>query len=432
MSLRVLYAAFDVVPSPKGASRHIIEFTRALTAAGHQVTLFTAGLDGMPAQECLAGARLVRCISQEDNFLRRALCFGDAVWEHLRDELPAYDLVHFRDIWSGAAALQARERFGRPYRILFEVNGLPSIELKYHYPALASQRLSQPPDEGGNVEGPGRSEEAGELLARLKAQEQALLGRADAVVCVSQVTAIYLRSLGVPAQRIHVIPNGVDPASFPQAAGPVSQPPRLVYTGTLAAWQGISTLLEAMPAILAVFPQAELHLIGPAKRHQLKGLLKLAARLGLDQPAICFRGALSAGQIAAELRAAAVCLAPLAYNDRNLVQGCCPIKLLEYAAVGRPILASDLPVVRELLGEGEARFFQPGDAHDLAAQVIDLLTHPEAGQAMGERAAARVRRYFTWERAGQQLLEVYARLKPGHSYAPACIPMPRPYGPGLR
>jgi glycosyltransferase involved in cell wall biosynthesis len=178
----------------------------------------------------------------------------------------------------------------------------------------------------------------------------------------------------------------------------------------LASWQGISTLIEAMPIILAAFPEAQLHLIGPAKSRQQKGLLKLATKLGLSQEEIRFVGPVPPEQISEHLSAASVCLAPLAYNDRNVTQGCCPIKVLEYAAAARPIVASDLPVVRELLGEGETLFFQPGDATDLARQVIYLLSHPTQGQAMGEQAARRVREIFTWERAGGQLLEVYADL----------------------
>ena len=130
MTVRVLYAAFDVVPSPKGASRHITHFTRALVEAGNHVTLMTAGLTGMAAEERYAGARILRIGSEEPNFMRRALQFGDAVWEHLRDREGAYDLVHFRDIWSGRAALDARQAFGFGYRTLFEANGLPSVELK--------------------------------------------------------------------------------------------------------------------------------------------------------------------------------------------------------------------------------------------------------------------------------------------------------------
>jgi glycosyltransferase involved in cell wall biosynthesis len=178
----------------------------------------------------------------------------------------------------------------------------------------------------------------------------------------------------------------------------------------LAAWQGISTLIEAMPIILAAFPEAQLHLIGPAKSRQQKGLLKLATKLGLSREEIHFVGPVPPEQIPEQLRAASVCLAPLAYNDRNVTQGCCPIKVLEYAAAARPIVAADLPVVRELLGEGETLFFQPGDAVDLARQVVSLLSHPGAARAMGERAARRVRGAFTWERAGVQLLAVYSDL----------------------
>jgi glycosyltransferase involved in cell wall biosynthesis len=394
MSLKVLYTAFDVVPSPKGASRHITHFTQALVAGGYEVTVFTAGLAHMPTTGTFAGARIIRHTNQEDNFLRRALCFGDAVWEHLRAQEGAYDIIHFRDIWSGAAAVEARGRFGYPYRTLFEVNGLPSVELKYHYPALRESPVGQ---------GTG-------LPQRLKAQEQALLRQVDAIVCVSCVTAIYLQSLGASSRLLAIIPNGVDPACFRPANGLAVQPPRLVYVGTLATWQGVSTLIEAMPTILAAFPEAELHLIGPAKSRQQKGLLKLVSKLGLTEQEVRFLGPVSPEEIPEYLKAASVCLTPLPYNDRNVAQGCCPIKLLEYAAAARPIVASDLPVIRELLGEGEVLFFQPGDAADLARRTIYLLSHPAEAQAMGVRAAQRVSQAFTWERAGELLLGVYSNL----------------------
>jgi glycosyltransferase involved in cell wall biosynthesis len=248
------------------------------------------------------------------------------------------------------------------------------------------------------------------LLRKLKTQEQALLRQVDAIVCVSCVTAIYLRSLGASPRLMTIIPNGVDPACFQAVNAPAAQPARLIYVGTLAPWQGVSVLIKAMPTILAAFPEAQLHLIGPGKSRQQKELVKLTARLGLSQEEVRFVGPLPPEEIPGQLRAASVCLAPLAYNDRNVAQGCCPIKVLEYAAVARPIVASDLPVIRELLGEEEALFFQPGDGADLARQVIYLLSHPEQAQAMGKRAARRVSQVFTWERAGEQLLEVYSDL----------------------
>lgn len=405
MTLRVLYTAFDVVPSPKGASRHITHFTQSLVAAGYEVTLFTVGLADRPVTGTYAGARTIHSRSQEDNFLQRCLRFGDDVWEHLREQGGAYDVVQFRDIWSGTAALEARRHFGYSYRTLFEVNGLPSVELKYHYPALRGTALTQ----------------------KLKRQEQAILRQTDAIVCISCVTAIYLQSLGASLQQLTVIPNGVDPALFHAAEGAAAQPPRLVYAGTLAAWQGIHTLIEAMPTILAAFPEAKLHLIGPAKSRPRKRLGKLAAKLGLDGESVCFIDPVPPEEIPEQLRAASVCMVPLTYNDRNVAQGCCPIKLLEYAAVARPIVAADLPAVRELLGEGEALFFQPGDAAELAQQVIYLLSHPREAQAIAERAARRVRETFTWERAGEQLLDAYTRLI---GTEPHRIPKAAPPTPG--
>jgi glycosyltransferase involved in cell wall biosynthesis len=405
MATRVLYAAFDVVPSPKGASRHITYFTRALVAAGCDLTLLTVGLGDLPASDTYAGARVLRVHDSEDNFMRRALRFGDAVWEHLREEAGGYDLVHFRDIWSGRAALEARERFDYSYRTLFEVNGLPSVELKYHYPSLRGT----------------------DLPAKLRGQEAAALEGADAVICVSAVTAIYLKSMGAPPEGITVIPNGVDPARFRPPKASTDHAPRLVYAGTLASWQGIGTLIEAMPMILAAFPEARLDLIGPAKGRHQKRLVKLVCKLGLDEESVRFPGPANPAEMPERLAAASVCLAPLAYNDRNVAQGCCPIKVLEYAAVARPVVASDLPVVRELLGDGEAAFFPADDPAELARQVVRLLSHPEEAQAMGQRAAEKVRGAFTWERAGERLLAVYSRLlETAPGTAPAKPPVPLP------
>jgi glycosyltransferase involved in cell wall biosynthesis len=165
-----------------------------------------------------------------------------------------------------------------------------------------------------------------------------------------------------------------------------------------------------MPGLLLYFADAQLHLVGPGKKWQRKRLLKLARKLGLDEDVVVFHEPISAAAVARHLADASLCVAPLAYDDRNVSQGCCPIKLLEYAAVGRPILVSDLPVARELLAEGEARFFAPGDADDLARQAVELLLNPRAAAEMGRRAANHVRCELTWGRSGEQLLSLYQAL----------------------
>src|SRR5512137_2565085 len=97
----VLYTAFDVVPSPKGASTHITYFTRGLVEAGYEVTLITAGSPALPEREIYAGATMLRAPSGDDpNFLKRALAFGDFVLAHVTAAAP-YAAVHFRSVWSG-------------------------------------------------------------------------------------------------------------------------------------------------------------------------------------------------------------------------------------------------------------------------------------------------------------------------------------------
>jgi len=231
-----------------------------------------------------------------------------------------------------------------------------------------------------------------------------------------------------PPEAIRVIPNGVDPACFQPRPGRQVAPGRLVYVGTLASWQGVGTLIRALPVILAAFPDVRLDLVGPSKKRHQKGLAKLVAKIGLEEDSVRFIGALEPDAIAELLAEAAVCLAPLTYNDRNVTQGCCPIKLLEYAAAARPIVAADLPVVRELLHAGEALFFPAGDPVALARQVIRALSDPAAAQAMAERAATRVQESFTWQQAGDRLLDTYRHLlgaaAPGRERARRPAPAP--------
>jgi len=383
---RVLYTAFDVVPSPKGASTHITYFTRGLVEAGYEVTLITAGSPALPEREIYAGATLLRAPSGDDpNFLKRALTFGDFVLAHVAAAAP-YHMVHFRSVWSGFLLAEARPHFG--YKLLYEVNGLPSVEMKYHYPALRGAPA----------------------LDKIRERELATLHRADVVICPSYVTANYLASLGVPRPKIEVIPNGIDPQLFrpipKQTLSAELQPPTILYLGTLADWQGLETLVSAMPLVLAR-RTVRLRLVGPGRKPQGKRLQKRVRKLGLAAH-VSIETPVSHTQAATLITQADVCVAPLGYNDRNVNQGCCPLKILEYMACGRPIVAADLPVVRELVRAGsEALLFSPDDPADLARQILAVLEDPALATRLGANAADRAHRQFTWPVAQATLLTVY-------------------------
>ena len=406
MNPRILYTAFDVVPSPKGSSTHITYFVRGLVEQGHPVTLITAGDPALPERDSYFGATLLRAPANLDtNFLKRALAFGQYVMAHL-DQAGPYGLVHFRSVWSGLPLTLARSRCG--YRLLYEVNGLPSVEMKYHYPALRDTPL----------------------LAKLKEQELLTLHLADAIICPSRVTRDYITSLGLPEAKLTVIPNGIDPELFRPGlrAEHGSVPPTILYLGTLADWQGLETLVAAMPQVVSV-TAARLRIVGRGRGRHRKALAKHIRKLGLAdyvtvEPPVPYRA------VPELIAQAAVCVAPLGYNDRNVTQGCCPIKILEYMACGRPVVAANLPVVRELARpEQEVLLFSPDDPDDLARAILALLADPSLAARLAANAAGRARREFTWQAAQERLLAVYrSLLAPADRRTEPGLPPVRPPG----
>jgi glycosyltransferase involved in cell wall biosynthesis len=293
-------------------------------------------------------------------------------------------------VWSGFALLMARERLG--YATLFEANSLPSVELPFHYPGLRGLPA----------------------LDKIRGLERTVLAESDAILCVSRVTRSFLVSLGAPARRIEVVPNGVDPAAFAATPLPAldGRVPTLLYVGTLADWQGLATAVEALPRLLERRP-VRLRLVGRGRSRQRKELLRRVRRLGLEAH-VSLEPGVPHAEIPALIAAADVCLAPLAYNERNVVQGCCPLKVLESVACGRPLVASNLPVVRELVREEREALLVPPDAPDaLAAAVLRILEQPRLARRLAQHGATRMRTHFTWKRAQERLLRLYDRLLAG-------------------
>jgi glycosyltransferase involved in cell wall biosynthesis len=383
---KILYTAFDIVPSPKGASTHILHNLRGLVNGGFEVHLITPNDGLLPTEDTIEGVPVTR-VSQDltQNFLARAMHFGRAVVSHLALH-PGYDVVHYRNIWDGLHIAQNKKKFG--YKTLFEVNGLPSIELKYHYPGLD-------PD----------------LLLKIKEQEIATLHLSDTIICPSNVTRDYIASLGLNRKLVTVIPNGVSASDFSPSPLPArdGRVPVLLYIGTLADWQGLDIVIKAMPKILDG-QAVQLQIVGRGRSRQRKLLAKQIRKLGIEEHVIV-QPAVPHHEIPVLIASADICVAPLGLNDRNVTQGACPIKLLEYMAAGRPLLASNMPIVRELVREDmDALLFSPSDSDDLARQVLALLNDFELSKRLAKSASERALTKFTWHESQKKLIKVYDKL----------------------
>ena len=385
MDARPIFASFDPVPSAKGASIHIEAVARTLADHLGELDLVTLAGPDPAARFEHPGITHHHMPAQGDNLLARVMDFRMALGRWWGMRCPR--VCHIRSIWEGYPIAPHR---GHAFqRLVYEVNGLPSIELKYHHPDVADDA---------------------ELLTKLRHQEDRVLAAADRVLTVSQVNADNLVRRGVATERISVIPNGVDLGRFrwqaPDASRMVdpAQPLRLLYVGTLASWQGVHIAIEALALWLRDRP-ATLTIIGPARGRQRRDLHDYAAKLKLGDALIIADETDQTGVVDA-LHTHDVALVPLLANDRNLVQGCSPLKLIEALAAGTPVVASDLPVVRELATETEAILVKPGSAKSLKDGLLQLVSDEAAITARSKAGRARAES-LGWDAHARALREVY-------------------------
>lgn len=382
----ILYAAFDAIPSPKGASTHISQFIEALGSRFPDSTLLTPHSDPETVDTTYRGLRHIKAGIIEANLLKRVENFRMFVSAHLREN--HYDVVHFRSIWEGIPILEHRTS-GR-YETIYEVNGLPSIELVYHYPALA---LS------------GRS-----LVRKLKNQELWTMRNCDFIITPSAVTAELMENAGISRSKITLIPNGVDETLFsPSEGGEKNKPFTFLYQGTLAPWQGIDTLLAAFNLVLQG-RDARLVILGPRKKSWLRGYQKICRKNDMES-SVHFIPPVPHCDVVHHIREADACLAPLDNCMRNMVQGCNPIKLYEYMACRKPIVASDLKVIRQVLEpDAEALLHLPGNAEDLARCMCRIIDDDSLRERLACNAYEKVMANYLWRHSRTRLLRLYEEI----------------------
>jgi glycosyltransferase involved in cell wall biosynthesis len=367
---RALYAAFDRFPSRKGSAVHIDRFARALFEHAGGGLLYVLGGEDLPAYQREGSVEIVRYMREAEHVLERAAGYGERL-AALLERLPDLEIAHFRDPWSGVPIVEHPQR---RYAAVYEVNGLPSVELPFLYPAI-------PPA----------------ILERVAELERRCLERADVVITPSDVTAA---RLGVDA---HVIRNGADIP--PPSAKPDGPGRYLLYFGALQPWQGVDTALRAFSRLTDL----DLDLVICASVHQrrAKALRKFAEKLGVAER-VHWRFALPEAELARWREHALLSLAPLRDCSRNVVQGCAPLKILESMASGTPVIASDLPAVRELMRDGEhGRLVAPDRPGELARAIRVALDYPDALERMGAAARAHVASELGWDRSVEQLRALY-------------------------
>lgn len=258
------------------------------------------------------------------------------------------------------------------------------------------------------------------------AAERVALRNADLVVTVSDVLGQEVAAAGVPAERIVVYPNCIDPVIFaPDRFSAVDRMELRIrwniptdalvasFIGTFGTWHGVDFLAAAIRQLV----EQQRNWLEDRKLHFLligDGLKMAEVRDILDgEPFSTFvtlTGLVAQSDAPAYLAASDIFLATHVPNTDGTAFFGSPTKLFEYMAMERPIVAADLDQIGAVLrGKGKApplaKLFVPGSQEGFIQALRQLVDDPEGAAAMARRARSKVMAKYTWEHHVGAILE---------------------------
>ena len=233
-----------------------------------------------------------------------------------------------------------------------------------------------------------------------------ILPKADRVAAISdELRRVLADRYRIPHERSWVIPCGTNLEHFTPLPPPLARPrigleadrPTVGFTGTFFDYQGVQTLIEAAPSILSRFPRVLFLLVGDGEMRQNWEALVHAKGLGSS---FHFTGQVPYRDVPLYINATDVAVAPM-IASRGPVS---PLKLFDYWACARPVVASDLPDLAELIRESRAAMaVPPDDPHALADAVSELLADQAKRYALGTWGRRFVEARYSWAHVAERM-----------------------------
>ena len=242
-------------------------------------------------------------------------------------------------------------------------------------------------------------------------QERVSIGLATAVMTVNDALGERLVKIGVAADKVTVILNSPSLQLFDAAAHPRRELAedgvvRLVYAGALSPTYELDVVLAALVLLAEARPELAVHLEIYGRDFGERALAADVARLGLAHK-VTFHGRVPLEDVPAAIAAADIGLAPTrrnAFTDFSL-----STKIFEYAAMGKPVIASALPMIERTFPAGTVATYEPGNPDDMVARIIELVEDPATLVSRVERTAERVRE-LGWDRESERYRALVDRL----------------------
>jgi glycosyltransferase involved in cell wall biosynthesis len=389
--MRILY--HHRIRSKDGQFVHLEEMVHALREQGHEIEI--VGPRHVEDERFGADAGIVAGLKKwlpGAAYEALELAYSLADYRRLAATIRRFrpDVIYERYNLYFPSGLWARRRFRVP--LMLEVNA-PLFEERRRFGGIALPRLAQ-------------------------WSERFAWRQADLVLPVTEVLAGRVQAMGVPRERIHVIPNGINERAFAglpdrdAAKRGLGLAGRFVlgFVGFMRDWHGLDRVLRFMQEQ----SREDLHALFVGDGPDRGRLTRIAAELGLSSR-LTITGVVQREAVPAAIAAFDVALQPA------VVEYASPLKLFEYLYVGLPIVAPDSPNIREVLSDGDnGLLFDPGDDASFRGALGRLL----ADEALRLRLAARARetvrlRDLTWAGNARRVTRLAQSL--GGGRAQTCV-----------
>ncbi len=366
--MRILYVSLSYVPSRRASSVQVMKMCAALSARGHDVVLVAKASDEPSARglgdHAFYGVPATFAIEKLARPPRRGggLVYAVSMVRRVISARGRVDLVYGRDLAGAAVA----SMLGLPF--LFEAHAMPSATWQR---VLLRRVLAAPSCRG--------------VVAISEALRRDLL---DAKL--------------VPARTPTLVAHDACDPDFGHAPrATLGTPPRIGYVGNLYRGRGVELVVE----LARRMPACRFELIGGSDAD-------LARLLGEQAPAnLVLHGFVPPARLAGIYATLDVLLMPFpregvrALGASDTSRWCSPMKMFEYMASGVPIVASDLPVLGEILADGRNALIAPaGDAAAWEAAIDRLLGDAALRVGVATRAQQELRRDHTWSTRAEHVM----------------------------
>ena len=393
MALKVIILSWEFPPKTVGGlARHVYDLSRAIARLGENVHVITCPAPGASDYQLVGGVHVHRVEQSrltDPDFMEWVKQLNNAMVD-LAGGLIAgekFDLIHAHDWLVGDAARELCKKFSLP------------LIATIHATEYGRNRGIH-----------------NDLQRRIHNLEGRLTSLAEAVICCSQYMAAEVTGLfGISREKVHVIPNGVDPSNLgiPRQLVPGQQKPgmyekNIIFIGRLVPEKGVQVLLEAFFRLCPRDKGLRLLVagIGPYDNH----LKALAGELGIADRVV-FLGFLDEDRRNDFLKQADVAVFPSLYEPFGIVA-------LEAMAAQVPVIVSDTGGLSEVVAHGIDGYKVPPGRPDLLAYYIqEVLANPGLARELTRQAWKKVLTVYDWQNIALETLEAYGEVIGSHQGA---------------